>query len=275
MHLSSPGAAVLLTCCSGWRCAPTPAMVASQPSLPKFVDVDLGNGNLIRVREEWPVWRSSLSLARLIANVPSLVKGKRVLELGCGLGVIGLSAARAGASAVVFSDRDSAVLKCAEEAALEDGFGDISSFLELDWVAGQTLPEEWGEFDLVVTADVLFNEGRPRKLSTYLDQLITKPGAKALIADPYRQSTSAALDPTTAGSRPVHSFCMYMYLALHLVANPAIVALTLATADYRASFWAACEDMGLEYEEAPMPVGLAMQLIGVTRKAKPSNVLAA
>ena len=51
------------------------------------------------------VWPASVALARLLAHVPSLTQGKRVLELGCGLGAAGLSAATAGASSVLLTDR--------------------------------------------------------------------------------------------------------------------------------------------------------------------------
>lgn len=42
-------------------------------------------------------WPSAVALAELILEQPALVKGKQVLELGCGLGIAGLSAALAGA----------------------------------------------------------------------------------------------------------------------------------------------------------------------------------
>ena len=44
-------------------------------------------------------WPSALALAQLLTAQPELVRGRRVLELGCGLGLAGIAAARAGAIA--------------------------------------------------------------------------------------------------------------------------------------------------------------------------------
>lgn len=194
MHLSPFRTGAVLTALA---CSPTPPPRSSPPQLfaaptaTKLINVDLGSGKSADVVSAWPVWPSSLSMARVIASAPSLVKGKRVLELGCGLGIIGLAAAQAGASEVLFTDKDSAVLRCAEEAAAAAGFT-CTSTLELDWACGQQLPEELGPFDVIITADVLFHEGRPKKVSEYLDRLLVSPNAKALLADPAKQNYRGA-----------------------------------------------------------------------------------
>ena len=57
-------------------------------------------------------WPSAVALATVIARRPDLVKGKRVLDLGCGLGVAGLAAALGGAKEVVMADREPLALQC-------------------------------------------------------------------------------------------------------------------------------------------------------------------
>ena len=57
------------------------------------------------------VWEGGLALLRVLELSPSLVKGKSVLELGCGTGLVGLAAAAAGAERVCLTDR---VLSVAE-----------------------------------------------------------------------------------------------------------------------------------------------------------------
>ena len=42
------------------------------------------------------VWPSALMLAAALTQHPELVRGRRVLELGCGLGLCGIAAAKAG-----------------------------------------------------------------------------------------------------------------------------------------------------------------------------------
>jgi hypothetical protein len=63
------------------------------------------------------IWPASMALARLIAHCPSLVAGKRVLEVGAGLGLLGNVAAQAGAAEVLMVDVDATVLELAERSA--------------------------------------------------------------------------------------------------------------------------------------------------------------
>lgn len=63
------------------------------------------------------IWPASMALARLIAHCPSLVAGKRVLEVGAGLGLVGNVAAQAGAAEVLMVDVDATVLELAERSA--------------------------------------------------------------------------------------------------------------------------------------------------------------
>ncbi|KAI3431488.1 hypothetical protein D9Q98_004539 [Chlorella vulgaris] len=58
-------------------------------------------------------WPSALAMAEELLQRPDLVAGKRVCELGCGLGLAGLSAALAGAAEVVLLDREPLALQCA------------------------------------------------------------------------------------------------------------------------------------------------------------------
>ena len=63
------------------------------------------------------VWPASVALARLLAHVPSFSEGQRVLELGCGLGAVGLAAGTAGAASVVLTDREAPLLALADQVA--------------------------------------------------------------------------------------------------------------------------------------------------------------
>ena len=42
------------------------------------------------------LWPSAIALAQLILQQPELVRGKRVCDIGCGLGLAGIAAALAG-----------------------------------------------------------------------------------------------------------------------------------------------------------------------------------
>ncbi|KAF5830761.1 hypothetical protein DUNSADRAFT_14081 [Dunaliella salina] len=57
-------------------------------------------------------WPSALALASTVLDYPELVRGKRVADLGAGLGVAGIAAALAGAREVVLLDREPLALQC-------------------------------------------------------------------------------------------------------------------------------------------------------------------
>src|SRR5690606_8318664 len=56
------------------------------------------------------VWPAAWGLGRWLAQNPAPVRGRRVLDLGCGSGLGALALARAGAAQVVANDIDPAAL---------------------------------------------------------------------------------------------------------------------------------------------------------------------
>ncbi len=62
-------------------------------------------------------WAAGQGLAQHILAHPELVKGKRVLDFGCGSGIVGIAAAKAGAKSVICCDSDPLALLAAQENA--------------------------------------------------------------------------------------------------------------------------------------------------------------
>src|SRR5215207_10225985 len=58
------------------------------------------------------LWPSGIALAAKIARDPAIVQGRRVLELGCGLGVTAIAAMRAGADLLVTDYSPEALAIC-------------------------------------------------------------------------------------------------------------------------------------------------------------------
>ena len=79
-----------------------------------------------------------------------------MLELGCGLGAVGLAAAKAGAYSVLLTDRDENVLKLAGGAAESNGVAELVDTASLDWCSPEASVLEAGPFDSVLGADVLY-----------------------------------------------------------------------------------------------------------------------
>lgn len=174
------------------------AALALAVATPRFKSIDLGQGKCVEVLAAWPVWPATVGLARVVAHVPSLVGGKRVLELGCGLGAVGLAAAAAGASEVLLTSPDKAVLKCAAQAAEETGKEHISSAW-LDWsMPGESdVMAREEPFDLIMAADVLHDDSDPVEIAQLLDQVMW-PGSCCLIADPVQRSKRPAFKKACA-----------------------------------------------------------------------------
>jgi predicted nicotinamide N-methyase len=130
----------------------------------------------------WAVlWRSGTALGRELADGPRL-DGLRVIELGCGLGVPSLVAARLGAD-VLATDEAPEALELVERSARENGL-DVATGL-LNWDSTEVSP-----FDLVLAADVLYEEGSIDLLLSLLPAL----GREVLLADPGRPGARAFID---------------------------------------------------------------------------------
>ena len=130
----------------------------------------------------WAVlWRSGVALAREVAGVAGL----RVVELGCGLGVPSLAAARGGAEALA-TDSAPEVLALVQQSARENGLRVDTA--QVDWRTADALIAR-GPFDLVLAADVLYEEDAVPALLALLPRL----GREVWLADPGRPACAAFL----------------------------------------------------------------------------------
>jgi predicted nicotinamide N-methyase len=137
------------------------------------------------------MWPSSIALARAL-GVRAL-GGRRVLELGCGLGLPSVVAALAGArvlatdwsaAAVAFATRNAAVNGAALEAE------------RVAWSAPGPLLAG-APWDLVVASDVLYERRMADALLDLLPRLVDARGT-VLLADPGRAPAAAFLQAASA-----------------------------------------------------------------------------
>jgi predicted nicotinamide N-methyase len=132
------------------------------------------------------LWASAEALASRLAQEPTLVAGKRVLELGAGVGFAGLVAAYLGAAQVVQTDyHPDCLALCRSNAAL-NGISNCTVRTG-DWRAW---PEELTGFDLVIGADILYE----RTLHPTLTALLPRLGRKIVLADPLRPAALEFLE---------------------------------------------------------------------------------
>jgi predicted nicotinamide N-methyase len=133
----------------------------------------------------WSVlWRSGVALARELAH--ETLAGLRVVELGCGLGVPSLVAARAGAD-VLATDEDGEALELLGRNALENDVRVATA--RVDWAAADEFVAR-GPFDLVLAADVLYERASVALLLSLLPRL----GGEVWLADPGRPAAGAFIE---------------------------------------------------------------------------------
>lgn len=149
------------------------------------LDAHVDRGALLRGDHaaEPPYWAHLWSGARLLAAaVPP--RAGRVLELGCGLGLPALTAARRGAT-VIATDRETAPLAFVRASARAGGLDALrvaaADFRDVAF----TTP-----FDLVLLAEVLYDRGAFEPLVRTLDRVLG-PHGEALLADGGRIDTAA------------------------------------------------------------------------------------
>ena len=130
----------------------------------------------------WSVlWRSGVALARQLDTED--LAGKRVVELGCGLAIPSIAAARGGAE-VIATDGDidalAVVRRNAEENSVE------VETAAVDWADPNELVER-GPFDFALASDVLYERPGVGMLLNLLPRL----APVAWVADPGRPAAEA------------------------------------------------------------------------------------
>lgn len=122
-------------------------------------------------------WAGGQALARYLLDHPDLVRGRWVLDVASGSGLVAIAAAMAGASAVVANDVDPfAVAAIRVNAELN---GVTLGVREGDLVG---IDEGW---DVVLAGDISYERDMAARITGWLDQLWLR-GADVLIGDPGR-----------------------------------------------------------------------------------------
>jgi predicted nicotinamide N-methyase len=129
-------------------------------------------------------WPSGAVLAGTLADDPP-PKGARVLELGCGLALPSIVAARAGADVLATDGSDDAVAFAAHSLALNELEAEVA---QVDWSEQGDALAARGPWDLVLAADVLYLKGNVDLALDLVPRLVA-PGGEVRIADPRRAGT--------------------------------------------------------------------------------------
>mmetsp|Transcript_24905 Transcript_24905/g.40357 ORF Transcript_24905/g.40357 Transcript_24905/m.40357 type:complete len:244 (-) Transcript_24905:868-1599(-) len=142
-------------------------------------DFDFGDG-AVRVKLEYihasnqlvetfvsrVIWPSAEAMCEYFASRPELVKGKRVLELGSGTGLCGITLALLGAEQVVMTDYNDKAVKLLQGNIDLNGVAGTCSCYTLTWGCEQQADQviakasaeraNGGKFDMVIGTDVVY-----------------------------------------------------------------------------------------------------------------------
>jgi predicted nicotinamide N-methyase len=132
------------------------------------------------------LWESAVALAHELEQRPELVAGRRVLELGAGVGLPGLVARRLGAR-VYQTDKAEDALRVAARNERENGLSGVERFLA-DWT-------HWtraDNYDVIIGADILYEAEMHNALASIVERSIA-PRGTVLVADPGRPQAIAFL----------------------------------------------------------------------------------
>ena len=145
-------------------------------------------------------WPSGTATALHLLEHPELIAGKRVCDVGCGVGTAGIAAGLAGAREVILADRSPLALECAMAGAVANGVGSRCEARTVDWHCASSERTLAGPFDVILACDVFYSlDGRfatADEMGSLRDML-----TRAALGDDLQFHTGGWLMPLTVTSR--------------------------------------------------------------------------
>jgi predicted nicotinamide N-methyase len=123
-------------------------------------------------------WAGGQALARHVLDHPDLVRGKAVLDIGAGCGLLALAAAKAGAASATAAEIDAFA---AAAIALNAALNDLTVAVETADVVGR-FPVPW---EIVLVGDMCYERPLAERLTQWL-RALAGSGIDVLLGDPGR-----------------------------------------------------------------------------------------
>jgi len=151
--------------------------------------------------ERLPYWADLWPSAQILAEEVRTMRlaGQRVLELGCGMGLVAIAATMAGATVTATDYYEDALLFTRLNAA--EATGQTVATRMIDW---SKMPDDLGRFDVVLASDVLYEPRYAAMVAQSIAATLAR-GGEAIVADPGRialpnfREEAAALGLTSTG----------------------------------------------------------------------------
>ncbi len=123
-------------------------------------------------------WSGGQALSSYLLDHPGSVAGKRVLDLACGSGLVGIAAAMAGAARVLCNDIDPYTEAAVALNAELNG-------VHIDFLRGDLLGGEAPDVDVILAGDICYEKSMTDAMLTFLGQAPAK-NIRVLVGDPHR-----------------------------------------------------------------------------------------
>ena len=123
-------------------------------------------------------WSGGQALAMYILAQPTIVQERRVLDLACGSGLVGIAAALAGAQSVLCNDIDPYA-----EAVVKLN-GDLNQ-VKLRFLGGDLLAGPPPDVEIVLAGDICYEKPMTDAMLTFLRRALGQ-GCEVYVGDPHR-----------------------------------------------------------------------------------------
>jgi ETFB lysine methyltransferase len=132
--------------------------------------------------ERLPYWADLWPSAQILAREVRTMRlaGQRVLELGCGLGIVAVAAVLAGAEVTATDYYEDALLFARLNVA--EATGRTIATRMVNWTE---MPADLGKFDVVLASDVLYEHRYAALVADAIAATLVR-GGEAIVADPGR-----------------------------------------------------------------------------------------
>ncbi|HMG14937.1 MAG TPA: methyltransferase domain-containing protein [Saprospiraceae bacterium] len=128
------------------------------------------------------LWPSSIALSKYLVNEIKDLSNKRVLEIGCGLGLTGITAGIINAKVIMTDYLEEALIIAKQNWSLNLNIE--PELRKLDW----RYPDLQYQSDLILAADVLYEKRTHPYIADFIQQMLV-PGGMVLLADPGRSAS--------------------------------------------------------------------------------------
>lgn len=143
-------------------------------------------------------WAGGQALAHYVLDNPETVRGKLVLDLASGSGLVAIAAALAGAAEVVANDIDP---MCEAAVALNAELNGVA----INYHGGNLLDGDPPDYDVILAADVFYEQTPAKMFRAMLERchgngsvvLAGDPGRTYFPRDAFRQVAEYAVETTT------------------------------------------------------------------------------